>query len=428
MSFKSSLILCAYKAATALIAPLGAMFLAYKKRRDPPYGRRIFELLGFYNVSFRRSIWFHTVSVGEVNAAAPLIKAFVKNHPKLNVVVTTTTTTGAEQVKKISGVTHLFAPLDSPIALRRFTNAIKPSHLFIMETELWPNLLDEAHKKNIKLIVFNARMPEKTCIKYEEHLTLIKDLISNKLDEVICQTEDDAKRFIRIGVPENKVSISGSLKYDLKPNEALFFDARTGIKPHFKDKFVLCAFSTHEGEEALLIDACIQIRSKHPNLRFIIVPRHPQDTAATIKCLKEKSLPYALRSSFNQNVAAWGDEILIGDTMGEMELYLGLSDATFAGGSFVDIGGHNPLEPAFFALPVITGPIYYNFKDLFETLFDCEGAILVHNKEDLISAVSSLMVNPDRLKRVGLNAMAVQQQGRGALDKTLKTIEANLTR
>ena len=114
--------------------------------------------------------------------------------------------------------------------------------------------------------------------------------------------------------------------------------------------------------------------------------------------------------------------------MGEMELYLGLSDAAFAGGSFVDIGGHNPLEPAFFALPVITGPIYYNFKDLFETLFDSEGAILVHNKEDLISAISSLMENPDRLKRVGLNAMAVQQQGRGALDKTLKAIETNLVR
>ena len=147
MSLKSSLILCAYKTATALIAPFGAMFLAYKKRRDPPYGMRIFELLGFYNVSFRRSIWFHTVSVGEINAAAPLIKAFVKNHPKLNVVVTTTTTTGAAQVKKIPGVTHLFAPLDSPIALRGFTNAVKPSHVFIMETELWPNLLDEAHKE-----------------------------------------------------------------------------------------------------------------------------------------------------------------------------------------------------------------------------------------------------------------------------------------
>lgn len=428
MRFSSSLILGVYKIITTVIAPLGAAFLAYKKRRDPPYGSRIFELLGFYNVSFRRSIWFHTVSVGEVNAAAPLIKAFIKDHPKLNVVVTTTTTTGAALAARIPGITHLFAPLDSPLALRRFTNAVRPSHLFIMETELWPNLLDEAHKKRIKVIVFNARMPEKTCVKYEKHLPLIKDLIANKLGEVICQTEDDAKRFIRIGVPEHKVSVSGTLKYDLKPNEALFFDARTGIKPAFKDKFVLCAFSTHAGEEAVLADAYTKIRTQHPQLRFIMVPRHPQDTAAAIKCLKEKNLPYVLRSTLNQNLTAWGDEILIGDTIGEMELYLGMCDAAFAGGSFVDIGGHNPLEPAFFALPIITGPYYYNFKDLFETLFDCEGAILVHDKEDLISAVSSLMSNPERLKRVGLNAMAVQQQGRGALYKTLKTIEENLTR
>ena len=428
MRLSSYLILYAYKLITIIIAPLGLAFLCYKKRRDPPYGKRVFELLGYTNVSFRRSIWFHTVSVGEVNAATPIIKAFIKNHPKLNVIVTTTTTTGAIQAQKIPGITHLFAPLDSPLAIRRFTNAIKPSHLFIMETELWPNLLDEAHRKKIKLIVFNARMPEQTCLKYERTLPLIKDLISSKLDTVICQTKDDAKRFERIGVPSEKVFISGSLKYDLQPNESLFLDYRTRIKPRFKDKFIFCAFSTHAGEESILFDAYTKVRNKFPQFRFITVPRHPQDTAVALKCLKEKNLTFQLKSQLDSNFENWNDEILIGDTMGEMELYLGLSDLVFAGGSFVNIGGHNPLEPAFFALPIMTGPIYYNFKDLFETLFDAQGAMLIQNKDDLVTNIVNFIEDPNKLKQVGLNAIEIQQQGRGALDKTLKIIENNLTR
>ena len=222
MSLKSRLIYWLYGLITTVIAPLGMLYLMYKKRRDPPYGRRACELLGHYSTGFRNCIWFHTVSVGEAIAARPLIKAFMRRHPKLTVLVTTTTTSGAREIEKIEGINHVFAPLDSPLAVWRFLRNFNPSALYIMETELWPSLLNVTHAWGTRICIINARMPEKTCLKYLEHRTLTLDLISSKLDLVLCQTAEDMERFKRIGVPSDRLRMTGSLKYDLSPDEPRF--------------------------------------------------------------------------------------------------------------------------------------------------------------------------------------------------------------
>lgn len=628
MKITSRLALLTYKAVTAAIAPLGMLYLMHKKRRDPPYGRRKWELLGYTGKEFRRCVWFHAVSVGEVIAARPVITQFVKYHPKLNVIVTTTTTTGAAEAQKIEGIIHLFAPLDSPCAVRRFFKAVKPSHLFIMETELWPNLLDEARHHKTNVVLFNARMPEKTCLKYEKHKGLVKDLIASPLSLVICQTEDDKERFERIGVPEDRIKVANSLKYDLKANEKLFKAGRA-FKRCASLPRVLGAMSTHDGEEEQILETFFTLKRELPDLKLVLVPRHQSSTQKALEFLQEVGEGYILKSAIDpkitealnalpqdlsaplpgqnsaaaaapaaqaQNAAPTGEEefvypvseadkildeayrrqkeqrvqrhrqryakhlverdrnpyispgqplpkepvfteetypqdrpgpfvgqaqylnegqipaypypqdngsaapedkigldpgtpalkgrvrsygaqdvpdegqgpviydeapaepaqepvvtltpeeiaalkdlctglfadakasVLIGDTFGEMEFYLGLCDLVFMGGSFVDIGGHNPLEPAYFALPVITGPYYYNFKEQYEKLIEVQGAYLAPDHKRLYTIIKNLFDDPDEMVRSGMQALDVQEQGRGATKITLECMERSLLR
>lgn len=426
MRFTSRLCFYLYAVLTSLLAPLGLAYLAHKKRRDPPYGSRACELLGHYKQGFNQCIWFHTVSVGEAIAARPVIQNFVRIHPELTVVVTTTTTTGAREVAKIDGITHVFAPLDSPIGVKRFLKSFHPTHLFIMETELWPCLLNCTHNFGTKIVVFNARMPEKTCLSYEKHLKLVQDLISHNLDMVICQTKDDAERFKRIGVPQERVVISNSLKYDLHPNEALFKKARAIKQAKWPKDIVLGAISTHDGEEELLIETFYNLRSERPNLRLVLVPRHQSGVEITEYFLKGIDGKYQLRTETEPDLSNFDAEILLGNTMGEIEFYLGLCDMVFMGGSFVDVGGHNPLEPAYFSLPIITGPYYYNFKEQYDLLIDKQGAYLANDHKRLFTLCEMFFNNQMLMMEAGLRALDVQQAGRGALERTLNFLEISL--
>lgn len=422
MSITSRLLWWLYGLITTLIAPVGLLFLMYKKRRDPPYGKRACELLGHYPIGFRNCIWFHTVSMGEAVAARPLIKAFIRRHPKLSVVVTTTTTTGAREIMKIESITHIFAPLDSPLAVRSFLKNFNPSTLFIMETELWPSLLNITHAFGTKICVINARMPEKTCLKYERHLSITHDLIASNLDTVICQSEDDAKRFERIGVAKENLFVTGSLKYDLTPNESLFRKARQLRMPH-QECMVVGAISTHDGEENLIIETFYSLKDKYPNLRLILVPRHQTGVVKAESFLQTIHGSYALKTNLAPDLEDFTQDILIGNTMGEIELYLGLCDIVVMGGSFIDIGGHNPLEPAYFSLPIITGPYYYNFEDHFNNLIENGAAYVANDYRRLFSVISMFLDNEELMVTTGMRAFDIQQSGRGATKNTLNYME-----
>lgn len=428
MKFSSRLFLLCYYIVTFFLAPIGLIYLCHKKRRDPPYGRRVFELLGIHKLAFKRCIWFHTVSVGEAIAARPLIKAFVRRHPQLSVIVTTTTTTGAREVAKIEGVTHVFAPLDSPLAVFLFLRSFKPSHLFIMETELWPGMLNITKSFGTKICVFNARMPEKTCTKYEKRNGLTSDIIASRLDLVIAQTKDDAERFERIGVPKEKVLVSGSLKYDLHPNEHLFQEARLIKRSWYNTSMSIGAISTHDGEEEMVIEAFYNLRNLYPDLRLILVPRHKSGVEKAVTFLENISASYSLRTNTDRNLIGFDKEVFVGDTMGEIEFYLGLCDLVFMGGSLVDVGGHNPLEPAYFALPIITGPYYYNFAEQYETLIENSGAYVANDYQRLFNVCRLFIESKELLNEFGMRAMDTQLKGRGALEFTLDKLEGLLAK
>lgn len=425
MKLKSRLFFLFYCLVTTLIAPLGLAFLCYKKRHDPPYGKRALELLGCYHIEFKRCIWFHTVSVGEAIAARPLIQAFVKRHPKLSVVVTTTTTTGAREISKIEGVTHVFAPLDSPVAVYSFLQHFKPSHLFIMETELWPCMLNLTRYFKTKVCVFNARMPEKTCLKYEKHKTIVQDLIANNLYQVICQTKDDAERFLRIGVASKKVFTAGSLKYDLSPNEILFRHARQ-YRKNWSENIILGAISTHEGEEAMILETFYGLKELYPELKLVLVPRHQSGVTRAETFLDDVKGDYDLRTNISHELKGFTKDVLVGNTMGEIEFYLGLCDLVFMGGSFADVGGHNPLEPAYFSIPIITGPNYYNFQEQFDKLIEHGGAYVANDHRRLFTVCQMFIDHKERLVETGMRAFDVQQEGRGALSSTLDHLEETL--
>lgn len=424
MKLSSRLALCIYKSATLLAAPLGAVFLAYKKRRDPPYGRRIFELLGYYRETEKSCIWFHGASVGEINALKPFIIEFRRNHPNDRIVITTMTTTGAKAASSLENVLVKFSPLDSPLAVSRFFKHFNPEALIIIDTELWPNMLDIAEKRKCPVMIINARMQEKNCQKYLKHKDLVHDLIGSRLSKVMCISYADKDRFEKIGVPAGNTVVTGNIKYDLKPRERMFEDSKK-IKRKILSGNVFGAISIHDGEEEAIVNAYLEARKTIPDLKMVFVPRHQTVTDNVCSYLKDKGVSFSLKSEL-KSITLFNADVMVGDTMGEIETYFGLCDLIFMGGSLVDIGGHNPLEPAYFSLPLLTGPIYRNFEEQFEKLLDTGGCFVAEDEEKLALYIVKLLSDRNLLQNTGVMALDVQQQGKGALNRTIEQLDLML--
>ncbi|SFS43846.1 3-deoxy-D-manno-octulosonic-acid transferase [Succinivibrio dextrinosolvens] len=424
MKLSSRFALYLYKFVTLLIAPLGAAFLAYKKRRDPPYGRRIFELLGYYRETEISCIWFHGASVGEINALKPFIVEFRRNHPNDRIVITTMTTTGAKSASSLENVLVKFSPLDSPLAVSRFFKHFNPEALIIIDTELWPNMLDIAAKRKCPVMIINARMQEKNCQKYLKHKNLVQDLIGSKLSKVMCISYADKDRFEKIGVPARNTVVTGNIKYDLKPRERMFEDSKK-IRRKILSENVFGAISIHDGEEEAVVNAYIEARKTIPDLKMVFVPRHQTVTDSVCSYLNDKGISFALKSEL-KSITLFNADVMVGDTMGEIETYFGLCDLIFMGGSLVDIGGHNPLEPAYFSLPLLTGPIYRNFEEQFEKLLDTGGCFVAEDEHKLALYIIKLLSDRNLLQNTGVMALDVQQQGKGALNRTIEQLDLML--
>lgn len=414
-----------YACATAAAALPAAWYLKYKRRRDPPYGKDFRQLLGLGLPRSRGCVWFHAASMGEAIALKPLLRAFVKARPDLPVIFTSLTTTGRGAIAGMEGVTALFAPLDSPCVLRRFFRALHPRALFLIDTELWPCMLEAARRHHCPVCLVNARMQESSCRSYEKFPVLSAGLLASKLHSVLCISEEDAARFRRIGVPEHALCVSGSLKYDLTPNTALFEAARAERQQYLGEAPVFCAASFHDEEIPQVLEACRLLRRRLEGVNLILVPRHAGGAQKCAQQLAGLGLNFMRRSSAAG--APFRGGVLLGDTMGEMEYFLGLSSVVFLGGSFNDTGGHNPLEPAYFALPCLTGPCYHNFQEQFEALLQTGGAFLTRNAQELAEKAAVLLTNPARAAAAGAQAQEVQRRGRGALQLTLQKINGILS-
>ncbi|MEE3878806.1 lipid IV(A) 3-deoxy-D-manno-octulosonic acid transferase [Vibrio sp. YYF0003] len=409
-----------YTLLLALASPILLFGLYKSKPNKPKFGPRWKEHFGItpkLNTD-QRPIWIHAVSVGESIAAAPLIKALKKQNPEQTILVTTTTSTGAEQVEKLGSlVEHRYMPIDFSFAVKGFLKATNPKQMLIIETELWPNTLNTVHKAGIPITVVNARLSEKSYNNYAKVQALF-NLLHPCLTQVLCQAESDADRFERLGVERNKLSVTGSIKFDIQISDDVKAKGKALRSALGEHRPVWIAASTHKGEDEQVLDAHKQVLESHPNALLVLVPRHPERFDSVFELCQNQGFQ-TVRRTLKSEVTE-STQVYLGDTMGEMLILLGGADICFMGGSLIGdkVGGHNVLEPIALGLPVLTGPSYYNFQDIVEAQIELNTVKVVSAKHLSSVIVSSL--KKSRNNKGGRNLLVLKQQG--AVDLTINCI------
>ncbi|ENP7381124.1 lipid IV(A) 3-deoxy-D-manno-octulosonic acid transferase [Vibrio parahaemolyticus] len=391
-----------YTALLALASPFLLLGLYKSKPNKPKFGGRWKEHFGITPQlkTHQRPIWIHAVSVGESIAATPLIKELKQQYPEQPIVVTTTTSTGAEQIAKLGDlVEHRYMPIDFGFAVKSFLKAIQPEKMLIIETELWPNTLNVVKQANVPITVVNARLSEKSCKNYAK-VQWIFNQLHPCLTQVLCQTDSDAERFERLGVNKEKLSVTGSIKFDIQISDHVKQQGKALRAQLGKDRPVWIAASTHKGEDEQVLEAHKQILESHPNALLILVPRHPERFDDVFALCKKQGFETVRRTE--KQPAENTTQIYLGDTMGEMLVLIGAADICFMGGSLIGdkVGGHNVLEPAALGVPVITGPSYYNFTEIVNLLKKhsfCNIITKINELSNLIDNHFSLSTNSKSL-------------------------------
>lgn len=393
-----------------------------KDKKVPGYRIRWPERFGIYPAppEGKPIVWVHAVSVGEVVAATPLIKRLLQC-TDIRLMVTTMTPTGSTRVASTFGdqVLHVYAPYDLPWTVSAFLRRTRPILTIIMETELWPNMLHECAKRKVPTILANARMSERSARGYLRFASATRSLL-HCLNYVGAQNADDGERFIRMGLDRERLVITGSVKFDVQLNDDQLQQS-TALKSQYNDKRpIFVAASTHEGEDQIIADAFREILAHHPDTLLIIVPRHPErfDDVAD---LFNQQFQCVRRSQ--QKIPTPNTTVVIGDTMGEMMLFYGAADIAFVGGSLIEHGGHNVIEPAYWGLPILSGPFTFNFADISKRLLSCDGMVTVKNSEQIAQTVIQWLNNPIQRKQIGHNAKQFAESNRGAVERLMEIIK-----
>jgi len=399
--------------------------LFWRSLKNPDYRKRWRERLGFLPpVNFHHSIWIHAVSVGEAQAAELLIKRLIETYPNYSIVVTTTTPTGGDRVAKLFGdqVQHFYFPYDLPFALMRFIKQVRPRLLIMMETEIWPNLLYVCEKKSVPTLLANARLSERSAQGYA-HLGNFTRQVFGGISQVAAQSAADAERFVKLGVRPEQVKVTGSIKFDIKVPGSIQEQAEV-LRRQWGDRPVWVAASTHEGEESQVLSVHKQLREVYPGALLVVVPRHPERFDPVFNLIKRNGLSVGRRSEVSsdyQDVAVY-----LGDTMGELPVFLAAADTAFVGGSFVSVGGHNILEPAALGVPVIFGPHMFNFSSISELFLAKGAAVQVATSDDLTSTLIDWLGDASRRAEVGEAGKLLVEENSGALDRLYRLVQSSL--
>lgn len=413
-----------------LIQPF-VLFLMWKKgRKAPGYRKRLNERYGFYGDEVKpqkKGIVVHAASVGEVIAATPLIRAIQEKYPHLAITVTTVTPTGSARVIAAFGdtVSHFYLPYDLPDAIQRFLDFVEPKLVIVIETELWPNLIKQIHQRQIPFVIANARLSPRSAKRYGWIKPYLQRMF-DEIDMILAQDKVSADRYIQLGFnPEHLVN-TGNLKFDLEITESLRAKVKeTAQQLQLTHRPVWIAGSTHEGEEKMLLEAHKQLLTLYPDLVLILVPRHPERFDSVEALLQKMQVAYVTRSS--QQPLTSTTSVLFGDTMGEMMLLYGLAQVAFVGGSLVKHGGHNPLEPIAFELPVISGVHTFNFPEIFAKLREVKGVIEIQSEvPSIVNAVNYFFEHPELGRRISQAGFEVLQENQGALARHLELLSPYL--
>ncbi|OOF69906.1 lipid IV(A) 3-deoxy-D-manno-octulosonic acid transferase [Rodentibacter caecimuris] len=412
-----------------LIQPLLILFMLVRSVKSPNYRRRLGERYGFYGplpCPKPNGVIIHAASVGEVIAATPLVRRIRQEYPNLPITFTTVTPTGSDRVTSAFGenVTHCYLPYDIPDAVNRFIDFVQPKLCVVIETELWPNLILQLHKRHIPFIVANARLSARSAQRYGKIKLRLQGMLS-QISLIAPQDNISGKRYLQLGYDKDKLKLTGNIKYDLVITEQLFRQIKALRRCWAERRPVWIAASTHEGEEDIILQAHHQLLEKFPNLLLLLVPRHPERFNSVAELIVKHHLQFIRRSS--SEIPTDKTQVILGDTMGELLLFYGVSDVAFVGGSLVRHGGHNPLEPLAFKIPVISGKYTFNFPEVFNNLREATGVLEINsNSTALYSAVAKFLNSPILRKRFGEAGYQILIENRGALQRLLDLLSPYL--
>ncbi|WP_417661769.1 lipid IV(A) 3-deoxy-D-manno-octulosonic acid transferase [Pseudomonas sp.] len=409
--------------------PLVAVRLALRARKAPAYASRIGERFAFNLPPLKPGgIWVHAVSVGESIAAAPMIRELMARHPDLPITITCMTPTGSERIQAMFGgaeyhgrVQHCYLGYDLPWVAARFLDRVQPKLAVIMETELWPNHINQCAKHGIPVALANARLSERSARGYARFSKLTAPMLA-QMSLIAAQTPVEAARFVSLGAREACVEVTGSIKFDLTVDPALLERAHA-LRAEWAalERPLWIAASTHEGEDEQIIAAHRRLLQQWPDALLILVPRHPERFNAVFEKIKAVGLQVQRRSTGELVTAE--HQVLLGDTMGELLFLYALADVAFVGGSLVANGGHNLLEPAALSKPVLSGPHLFNFLEIANQLREAGALFEVSDADQLAQQVAQLWQTPQQATAMRAAGLSVMRANQGALQRLLAGLE-----
>lgn len=405
-----------------LLTPFALLRLVWRGLRARGYWLRWGERFGFVPVNRGAApIWVHAVSVGEVQAAVPLLRALLKRYPEVPLLVTTTTPTGSEQLRSLfeGSVQHVYMSYDLPDAVARFLSRTRPRLALIMETEIWPNLYRACARRGIPVLLVNARLSARSAAGYGR----VRGLMAATLEclhGIAAQSRTDADRLIGLGAPPERVRVTGSIKFDVKIPASLTEQAAVLRRDWGLQRPVWIAASTHEGEDEMVLDAHRGVRERFPDALLVLVPRHPERFARVAALCREQGWKTVLRSA--QAPTPADAEVFVGDSMGELLLFFAATDLAFIGGSLIRHGGHNPLEASAQRVPVLFGPYMFNFEQIAELLLEAGAAREVGDSGQLADSVAHWLADPAARVTAGERGAAVVEANKGARDAVLAMV------
>ena len=417
-----------YRILINLAIPFGIISLVFRGFKNPQYWARWGERFGFANAQVKKGapfdLWIHAVSVGEARAAAPLVKRLLSEQPSCNILVTTTTPTGSAMVTMMlrDTVSHCYFPYDLGWAMKIFVATVKAKTVLIMETEIWPNMIEAVRNSGATLVYTNVRLSERSYLSYAKIPKLVKRTLG-MVDHFAVQGKLDRKHLELLGVASDKISETGSIKFDVTIPPSLLESAEVMRRQLGQDRLIWIAGSTREGEEGKVLSVYKNLKQNFPSLLLVLVPRHPERFDYMARKIQRRGLVCVRRTDNVAEVASDVD-VFLGDTMGELSLMYASSDVAFVGGSLEPLGGQNILEPCALGVPVVFGPHMFNFPDISRWTIKEGAGRMVQDEQGLELAVSELLANPSLRDEMGNKGLTFIEAHRGALEKNYVLIES----
>lgn len=414
-----------YSAVLYVLTPVTVYHLIWRGFRFREYFQRWNERYASYPQPAQQvDVWLHAVSMGEVNAAAPVVDALRKAHPEWRWLVTTITPTGSARVRALWGdeVEHVYVPYDLPGAVSRFLRHYRPRLALVMETELWPNLLFGCRDRGIPTYILNARLSARSLRGYRVLAPLIARVVRT-LRRIGAQSSADAGRFVALGATRESVVDTGNLKFDIAVPEGLDDFVQT-FKDYVGQRPVWIAASTHEEEEAAVVAIHRRLRERWPDLLLLWAPRHPERFGRVAEQAQAVGWKVAARRK-----STWpgdDDDVFVIDTMGELMAFYACAEVAFVGGSLQPVGGHNLLEPAAVGTAMVTGPHLHNFVEISKRLREAQALEVREDGDGVAAALATLLQDETRRTAMAGAGRRLVEEGRGALQRTLAMIAADL--